>query len=108
MSTNLIRYHKNGQTGLPPNVNNVSPSDKTFTSLSTLEKRQWSDLMGLPCVQSRMQLSSLLIALLVFKTSDGLIYDGKMRWSRSWISVLAALLTFFTLYFLQELRQQCP
>lgn len=108
MPINLSQYHKNCHTAMARSQDNtkLQASDRSFTSLSALERRQWSDLMGFPCAQTRMQMSSLLAALLAFKTSESMLYGGnKTQWGRSWISVVIALLTFFSLHFLQELRQ---
>lgn len=78
------------------------PKDRTFSSYQQLRRRQWTDMMGLPCSQTRMQLTALLMSLFVFKSADSTM--GMKGWQRVTFSTALATVTFFMITFYQEAR----
>lgn len=87
----LFKYYKEGNES---QISSTAPnSDKSFTNVTALQRRQWRDMMSSPCFETKKELSSLLIALLLFRlTEKGL---KQPTWSRMIVSVLAAIVGYF-------------
>lgn len=105
-SNSLLVHHKTCHEDI--NRQQASPApdagDRTFTTLNTLQRRQLSDFMGLPCAQTRIQLTALLVALFVFKSCDTGMQSLQQKWQRLTLSTTLATIAFFSVNMYQEAR----
>lgn len=104
-SNSLLVHHKTchedvnrrGQTSP-----SVDAGDRTFTTLHALQRRQVSDVIGLPGAYTRIQLTALLVALFVFKTCDASTKGWQQKWQRISLSTLLATIAFFSVNLYQD------
>ena len=99
-SQSLLHHHR--VCNSPGASRSIDTSDKSYTSLHALQRQHWTDYLGLPCAQSRTQLTAFLIGLAVFKTCDTGMSPFEKGWRRITFATLSAAITFFSVSAFQD------
>ena len=74
----------------------VNPADKSFTTLSALQRPQWSDVMSFPSSDTKYHFTSFFLALLLFRMTEMSMKDQD-AWKRTTFAVLVSSVGFYGL-----------